>query len=95
MAVLIQVDGSRLQVDGLNNGKFPLEQMQKLVGGDIEHIKAPESLRPYKDPDTMGKLVLADMDGSMKMLKINEEASRLVGFPLRGPGLFISQEEME
>jgi hypothetical protein len=63
----------------LHHPKFQLEQLQELIGGDLEFLSCKTGL----GWDT----IIVDGDGFNKRLPINEGASFLFGFRIVGPAL--------
>jgi hypothetical protein len=83
MAFIITTDGQTVL---LPPGRLTLKQMQKAVGGYIEHVHCPL----YKHA------VYCNEDGKILGLPINEKATILAGHlhdPLCGDVLFLTQIE--
>ena len=71
-------------------GKFSLKQLQKAVGGYIEVVpKHPESELPD------GWLALANEEGLLRDLKVNERASFALKQQLVGPVLIMREDQWD
>lgn len=80
MAVLIRVDGSRMEVQV--DSKDRLGSLQRHVGGLIEEVGTYDGL-----------VALADEEGLLKGLEYNAVASCLVGKGIVGDVLFVKSPE--
>ena len=78
--MLVRVDGREEEIQPANGSHWSLEELQTLIGGYIEVVRAP-----FVD----GWLVV-DEEGLMKRKQRNLKASLLVSRPIVGDAVFIT-----
>lgn len=81
MAILIHANGVTEMVYPKNGKKFKLEELQKYVGGYIEHVPGTDYM-------------LVDEDGLSKKLPFNVEASNNAGMRIVGDALLCQRKEV-
>jgi len=83
MAILIKPDGTETKVTPANGKTFTLKELQKHVGGYVEHIR----LSP-------GQIMLVDEDGRSALLADNPKATALCRMHIVGNALVLTAKEM-
>ena len=82
MAKLYEVNGNVSELTPANGSDFELEELRKIVGGDIEIIYLPK------------KYLIVNEDGRDLGLLYNCTASEKFGFELVGPVLEVRKGEV-
>jgi len=87
MAKLIEPSGRESECTPRDGKKFKLDELQTLVGGDIEMVRIPG--------DAGRRVLFVDEEGRLKRLPANVAASHLAGQLIVGNAVLCSPKEVD
>jgi len=85
MAIILRANGKRDDIKPQNGTKLSLEQLQKVVGGYIEIIPAPNC----------HNILIANEEGQIYNLPINVQASKIAQKTIVGDIVLCLQSEIQ